>query len=84
MRTSLDFPDPLFRHLKARAALEGTSMRDLVLSLIEQGLNAPPRVADAGPATLPSLSLGSPMALGAAELSNARLSELLDGELLGE
>ncbi len=78
MRTSLDFPDPLFRHLKARAALEGTSMRDLVLSLIEQGLNAPPRAADPGPAELPSLSLGSPMALAAGELSNARLSELLD------
>lgn len=78
MRTSLDFPDPLFRHLKARAALEGTSLRDLVLSLIERGLNAPAHVADPGPAALPSLSLGSPMALTAAELSNARLSDLLD------
>lgn len=84
MRTSLDFPDPLFRHLKARAALEGTSFRDLVLNLIEQGLNVPPRVADPVPAELPSLSLGAPMALAAGDLSNARLSELLDGELLDE
>ncbi len=84
MRTSLDFPDPLFRHLKARAALEGTSFRDLVLSLIEQGLAAPPRVAAPSPAELPSLSLGAPMALAAGDLSNARLSELLDGELLDE
>ena len=79
MRTSLDFPDHLFRHLKARAALEGTTLRDLVLSLIERGLNAPPHVAE-----LPSLSLGAPMALAAGELSNARLSELLDGELHDE
>jgi hypothetical protein len=78
MRTSLDFPDPLFRHLKARAALEGTSLRDLVLSLIERGLDAPPRAAAPGPAALPSLSLGAPMALAAGELSNARVSELLD------
>ncbi|MBP6406834.1 MAG: hypothetical protein KA335_14350 [Ramlibacter sp.] len=84
MRTSLDFPDHLFRHLKARAALEGTTLRDLVLSLIERGLNAPPHVVQPGPAELPSLSLGAPMALAAGELSNARLSELLDGELHDE
>lgn len=40
MRTSLDFPDPLFRHLKARAALEGRTLRDLVVELLEKGLNA--------------------------------------------
>ena len=34
--------------------------------------------ADPGPAALPSLSLGAPMAVAASELSNARLSELLD------
>ncbi|MFO1192112.1 MAG: hypothetical protein U1F00_08120 [Rhodoferax sp.] len=29
MRTTLDLPDALMRHLKARAALEGRSLRDL-------------------------------------------------------
>ena len=31
MRTTLDLPDELMRHLKARAALEGRSLRELVL-----------------------------------------------------
>ena len=80
MRTSLDVPDPLFRHLKARAALEGTSLRDLVLSLIERGLAAPAgaATATASPPPLPSVRLGAPMALPASELSNATLSGLLD------
>ena len=78
MRTSLDFPDPLFRHLKARAALEGTSLRDLVLALIERGLLAPPPSSEVAAPVLPSVRLGAPMALPAAEFSNARLSELLD------
>jgi hypothetical protein len=79
MRTSIDFPDPLFRHLKARAALEGASMRDLVLTLIERGMAAAASTgAAAGAAALPSVRLGAPMALQAADLSNASLSALLD------
>ena len=82
MRTSLDLPDPLFRHLKARAALEGRSLRDLVVSLVERGLVAPPPEspqAPAEPTEPPSVRLGAPMALGPDRLSNAALSELLDG-----
>jgi hypothetical protein len=80
MRTSLDIPDTLFRHLKARAALEGSSLRDLVLSLIERGLRVPEQPASlpSVPPDLPSVSLGAPLALAAGELTNARLSELLD------
>jgi hypothetical protein len=79
MRTSLDIPDPLFRHLKARAALEGSTLRDLVLNLVQLGLNsnATGRVESAATG-LPSVSLGAPMALAADELSNAGLSTLLD------
>ena len=78
MRTSVDFPDPLFRHLKARAALEGKSLRDLVLSLIEKGLAQPDGPATASPpARLPSVRLGAPMKLKASELSNAKLAEFL-------
>jgi hypothetical protein len=40
MRTSLDFPDPLFKHLKTRAAQEGRTLRDLVIELVERGLTA--------------------------------------------
>jgi hypothetical protein len=85
MRTSLDFPDTLFRHLKARAALEGSSLRDLVLNLLEKGLNAstptpPIDVLTMVTQPLPSLSLGAPMALSDTQLSNAGLSALLDEE----
>ena len=41
MRTSIDFPDPLFRTLKASAAMQGTSLRDHVLALIERGMQQP-------------------------------------------
>ncbi|MES2973193.1 MAG: hypothetical protein V4757_06270 [Pseudomonadota bacterium] len=79
MRTSLDFPDELFRHLKTRAALEGSTLRDLVIALVERGLiadEAPKPKREAVP--FPSVSLGSPMALPASEFTNARLSEFLD------
>ncbi|ROZ69027.1 hypothetical protein EEB15_24380 [Ramlibacter sp. WS9] len=80
MRTSLDLPDALYRHLKARAAMESTSLRDLVVSLIERGLDEPgPRIGDQPPA-LPSVRLGAPLALASQELSNARLAELLDDQ----
>ena len=82
MRTSLDLPDPLFRHLKARAALEGRTLRDLVVSLVERGLAAPTLASPqppAVPAEPPSVRLGAPMALTPDQLSNATLSELLDG-----
>jgi hypothetical protein len=40
MRTTVDIPDELLKHLKARAALEGRTLRDLVVDLVEKGLNA--------------------------------------------
>ncbi len=41
MRTTLELPDPLFRTLKARAALQGRSLKDLVVSYVERGLREP-------------------------------------------
>lgn len=38
MRTTVDIPDDLLRALKARAALSGVTLRELVRRLIEQGL----------------------------------------------
>jgi hypothetical protein len=40
-RTTFDLPDHLYRSLKARAALNGVTMRDLVRRFIEQGLRQP-------------------------------------------
>ena len=77
MRTTFDLPDELMRHLKARAALEGRSLRDLTLELIERGMRAPPIAAPpATSAALPMVRLGRPMLLPEGGLSNAGLSEL--------
>jgi hypothetical protein len=41
MRTTVDIPDDLYRTLKARAALSGVTMRELIVRLIEQSLRRP-------------------------------------------
>jgi len=38
MRTTIDFPDDLFREVKARAALDGLKLKDLITRYVEQGL----------------------------------------------
>ena len=50
MRTTLDLPAPLFRTLKARAALQGCTLKSLVLDYVERGLREPaPPAAVAAP-----------------------------------
>lgn len=41
MRTTIDLPDDLYRSLKTRAALTGTTLKELIRGLIEQGLRQP-------------------------------------------
>jgi len=78
MRTTLDLPDPLFTRLKARAALEHTSLKKLLQRFVEEGLNATAqsnglqRSAD----TLPCLR--GPLALTPEQLCNAGLVAALD------
>ena len=36
MRTTVDIPDPIFRKMKATAALRGVSVREFLLNAIEQ------------------------------------------------
>lgn len=78
MRTTLDLPDPLLRQLKSRAALEGTTLKQLVRETIERGLGVPAGLTKSARdrSTLPSLELGQP--LRARRFSNAALCELLD------
>src|SRR5215469_6644690 len=40
MRTTIDIPDELYRSLKARAALGGMPVRDVIARLIDLGLRA--------------------------------------------
>jgi hypothetical protein len=78
MRTTIDFPDGLYRELKAKAALEGVPMKDLVRRLVESGLYRPAPAAQgsAERANPPSLSIGQ--SLKSTRFSNAGLFELLD------
>jgi hypothetical protein len=39
MRTTIDIPDPLYRKLKAKAAENGCSMKELILRGVEEGFN---------------------------------------------
>lgn len=77
MRTTLDLPDALMRNLKSRAALEGRSLRDLTLELIQRGLRTPSAAPQDVPAvSLPTIRLGRPMVLPPGGLTHASLSEL--------
>jgi hypothetical protein len=40
MRTTIDIPDELYRSLKARAALSGLPVQDVVTRLIDLGLRS--------------------------------------------
>lgn len=78
MRTTLELPDPLFARLKARAASNGVTLKQLLRSYVEQGLSAPPQRAGQkrSAAMLPRLE--GALALEVHQLSNAGLAELLD------
>ena len=79
MRTTIDLPDTLYRELKAKAALEGLPMKDLVRRLVERGLVAAPiGQASAHRSAVPSLSISR--RLPVEPLANAALFELLDDE----
>jgi len=41
MRTTLDIPDEMYRRLKARAALDGTTMKQVLLRIVDKELAAP-------------------------------------------
>ncbi len=51
MRTTIDLPDELFRRAKARAALDGLKLKDLIAAYVAQGLdrNTRPSTADETP-----------------------------------
>jgi hypothetical protein len=53
MRTTVDLPDNLYRSLKARAALRGVTLKQLIQSLIEQALSGQPARAASGREDLP-------------------------------
>ena len=41
MRTTIDIPDAVYRRLKSKAALEGSTVKSIVLKLVLRELNGP-------------------------------------------
>jgi plasmid stability protein len=81
MRTTLDLPDPLFKHLKTRAAQEGRTLRDLVVELVEKGLSARDLVdAQQRFQERPLIKGTAPMRLPPSQLTSADLSDILSEE----
>jgi hypothetical protein len=79
MRTTIDLPETILRELKARAALDGVPMKDLVRSYVEKGLaQGPLQRAAVGRSPLPTIVADKPLRLK--RPSNAGLMALLDAE----
>jgi hypothetical protein len=38
MRTTVDLPDPVFRQMKARAALRGITLREFILEAVQKAM----------------------------------------------
>jgi len=85
MRTTIDLPDFVLRQAKARAALEGLTLKELITSYVVQGLKqgavqreAQPRQRSAPPVIDESVT-GEPIpALSADELAELELQEDLE------
>jgi hypothetical protein len=79
MRTSLELPDSLFARLKARAAMEGVPMKQLLHRYVEEGLiaSASPSGSSRNAEALPTLQ-PKPLAILPEQLSNAGLFGLLE------
>jgi hypothetical protein len=74
VRTTVDIPDLTYRQLKARAALRGCSVRELILRGVEAELNGEKRGETKGKVTLPLIKSKRP---GWLRLSNKTIHEIL-------
>ena len=74
MRTTIDLPDPVFRRLKATAALRGASLKAVIVSAVERELERRP--AAKRKARFPLVRSRQP---GALSLTNAEIDEVLFG-----
>lgn len=79
MRTTIDLPDELFRQVKAKAALDGIRLKDLITLYVEQGLRgAPPVPRSRRRSELPIARAATGRTLPA--LTNAEIQRILDEE----
>lgn len=74
MRTTIDLPDPVLRRLKAAAALEGISLKEIILRAVEKELQ--PGRPKKGRIRFPLIRSKQP---GTLSLTNAEIDEILFG-----
>jgi hypothetical protein len=87
MRTSVDFPDDILRHLKLLSLERDMSLRALLLDLIQKGLASERGTLSGGPSapsvvfvSPPTIKGSAPMKLSGEQLSNAGLMALLEAD----
>lgn len=85
MRTTIDLPDAVFRRAKARAAMEGVTLKELITRCVEQGLrrrmDASEEPADRRRSELPVARPATGRTLPAR--TGADLQRILDEETAG-
>lgn len=74
MRTTVDIPDQTYRQLKAKAALRGCSVKELILRGVKAELNGETQEHHKGKVTLPLVKSKRP---GWLRLNNKTIHELL-------
>jgi hypothetical protein len=74
MRTIIDIPDPIYRQLKAKAASQGCSVKELILRGIGSGLGGNPGKESVYRVKLPLIRSKKP---GWLKLTNAQINEIL-------
>lgn len=74
MRTTVDIPDPLYRRLKAAAALQGCSVKDLLLRGVKAELRGPKEKHSRKRVRLPIIESKTP---GWRKLTNREINEIL-------
>ena len=79
MRTTLELPDPLFAQLKARAAREQITLKQLLQSYVEQGLTAATQSAESRTRNASQLpKVEGRLAFDSSTTTNADLFDLLE------
>jgi hypothetical protein len=75
----MDLPDDLYRQLKARAALGGLKLRELITRYLEQGLRTLPEQRPAGIRSEPPVAV-PPTGVPIPALSRAELARIDDDD----
>ncbi len=74
MRTTVDIPDSIYRELKARAAREGTSVKQIILRSVASDFRGPEATAPRKRLKFPVIHSKQP---GTLQIDNERIYDLI-------